>query len=454
MRFERGGAAVLAVFALVVGACSVEDEGSSGDGGEGGSVGETADAIGDFTFSEGGEWDPSPVVETVDDLDCGQTADDPTRGVTDTTIKVGGLLTSSGPTAALFGDAELGARARFERANTEGGVHGRTIDFVGAEDDGLDPARQVDAARRLVSDEVFAVVPLLSSIQSFRDPLCDAVMPHFGWGISGAWCHTTVGFPVTGCLTTDEPRYTAASFGSILRSLLEGTDNTVAFVGNEDEAARTGISVLSGALEGAGLETVYAENLLSPTAPIADASPIVNDVLTSNDGGPPATIYLITDFANTSAMTEAFSAAGYEGVILNAVGYDPRLAEFAAFEGTYTTLQWMPFESTDVAFVQQMTDDLDQYAPNASRGLVTAAGYMAADMFLAGLDATGPDLTVDSFMATMNDDFTYSTPDFRGEAHFPANHSTSVPCGTVVAHEDQEYSAVAPLACSDVHPVE
>ncbi|HEX8803240.1 MAG TPA: ABC transporter substrate-binding protein, partial [Acidimicrobiales bacterium] len=133
MRCGRGAATVLAALALLGAACSVEEDGGQGDdeGGSGGSVAASED------LTEGGTWDDSQVTETAADLDCGLSADDPTRGVTDTSVKVGGLITASGPTTALFTDAEAGARARFERANAEGGVHGRTIDFVGAEDDGL-----------------------------------------------------------------------------------------------------------------------------------------------------------------------------------------------------------------------------------------------------------------------------------------------------------------------------
>jgi len=443
MRFGRGGLAALAVAALVVGACSVEEDGGSADDGDG-SGNASADEAG---LTAGGGWDDAAVTETVDDLDCGLSAPDPDRGVTDTSVRVGGLLTESGPTTALFADAELGARARFERANAEGGVHGRTIDFVGAEDDGLESSRQVDAARRLVSDEVFAVVPLISAIPSWNDTLCEAVVPTFGWGITAEWCGTTIAFAITGCIVNPEPAYQSFGTGSIVEVLGEEAD-TIALLGNEDESARLGVDLLSEAFERNGFETVYAENLLSPTVPVADPSPIVNDILTSNDGGQPAIVYQISDFANTSTMTQALVAAGYEGDILNAVGYDPRLATFEAFEGSYTTLQWMPFESTDVPFVEQMAADLDGYAPDTPKSLPTASGYIAADLFLAGLEATGPDLTVDSFLETLNDDWVYPTPDFKGEVRFPANHVAAVPCGTLVVLEDQEYSAASPITCS------
>jgi ABC-type branched-subunit amino acid transport system substrate-binding protein len=435
----RAPAALLVVLALVAAACSSDD--SSGGGSEGTLDTEAAQ------LSEGGSWEAPGVEVAADDLECGTTAENPQRGVTDDSVKVGGLLTLSGATTALYTDAEVGARVRFERANAEGGVHGRTIDFAGAEDDGMESARQVDAARRLVDEEVFAVVPLLSAIPSWRDTFCEAVMPTFGWAFTAAWCGTTTSFGITGCLVNPDRTYNSIAVGAIVEAL-EGTDNTIALIGNEDEAAQIGQQKTADALERYGVEVVYSENILSPTSPIADASPVVNDITTSNDGAPPAMVYQITDFSNTSAITQALVAAGYEGKLLNAVGYDPRLAEFEGFDGSLVNLQWAPFESTDVDFVQQMNADFDEYAADANRGLPAAGGYIAADMFLAALEETGPDLTVESFLQTLNGGWTYSTPGFRGDVTFPMNHVISSPCANLVELSGGEYSAATPIVCN------
>src|SRR6185312_2392779 len=57
-----------------------------------------------------------------------------TGGVSATSIKVAGL-----GDAFVYGGADVGAKARFQRANDAGGVHGRTIDYAGFTDDGGDP---------------------------------------------------------------------------------------------------------------------------------------------------------------------------------------------------------------------------------------------------------------------------------------------------------------------------
>ena len=91
--------------------------------------------------------------------------------------------------------------------------------------------------------------------------------------------------------------------------------------------------------------------------------------------------------------------------------------------------------------------DFDEYAPELNRGLPAAAGYVAADMFLAALEEAGPDLTVDSFLETLNGGWVYSTPGFRGDAKFPENHVLGVPCSGVVQLQDGEFSAATPIVC-------
>ena len=398
--------------------------------------------------TEGGAWSPAAVTVKTSDLECGAKAPDPKRGVTPTSIKIAGLGTMSGPTVSIFSDAEAGARARFARANAEGGVHGRRIEFTGMQDDGLDPTRQVDVARRLIADGAFAAAPVMTQIPNFKQTFCDGVMPHFGWGFNSAWCGSGIAFPVTGCIVGPKSDYLSIGAGAV-DDLVNGRPKTIALLGNEEEAAQLGNVVLKEGFQSSGYQVVYAENPLSGRSPIADASPLVNAIMTSADGGPPTFVYLVADFANTNTMVQALRAGGFEGTILSALGYDPRLASAQQFQGLYTTLQWAPFEAADNPFVAQMAKDFDRYEPATSKGLPAAGGYISADMLVAALDAAGPDLTVDSFISTLNHDWVYSTPGFRGEARFPANHVIAVPCGTIVVLHDQRFEQTSPLACTD-----
>lgn len=86
-----------------------------------------------------------------------------TRGVTDTEIRLGGVHDLSGVFAAVSNPALRGANLRFEEANSAGGIHGRRIRYI-VEDHGYQVPRTVQAANKLVlRDEIFGMVLTLGT---------------------------------------------------------------------------------------------------------------------------------------------------------------------------------------------------------------------------------------------------------------------------------------------------
>lgn len=77
-------------------------------------------------------------------------------GITAKRILLGGTVPLSGE-AAAFGSVGPGAKAYFAYVNSQGGVHGRTIEYR-YYNDAYDPAQTVQQTRKLVEqDEVFAI---------------------------------------------------------------------------------------------------------------------------------------------------------------------------------------------------------------------------------------------------------------------------------------------------------
>jgi branched-chain amino acid transport system substrate-binding protein len=88
-----------------------------------------------------------------------------TPGITRDRILIGGTGPLSGPEVAYAG-VVIGADAYFRYVNDNGGVHGRRIEYRYL-DDGYDPARTVQATRRLVQqDRVFAMFNMVGSEQN------------------------------------------------------------------------------------------------------------------------------------------------------------------------------------------------------------------------------------------------------------------------------------------------
>ena len=77
-------------------------------------------------------------------------------GATDREIRIGHLNPYSGP-ASAYGTIGRALTAFFDKVNHEGGVRGRRLKFISV-DDGYNPAKALEATRRLVEqDEVLLV---------------------------------------------------------------------------------------------------------------------------------------------------------------------------------------------------------------------------------------------------------------------------------------------------------
>jgi ABC-type branched-subunit amino acid transport system substrate-binding protein len=83
-------------------------------------------------------------------------------GANDKEIKIGGISPYSGP-ASSYGTIGKGIKAYFDKVNAEGGVNGRKLNFI-SYDDGYNPSRTVEMARKLVEqDEVLLIFNVLGT---------------------------------------------------------------------------------------------------------------------------------------------------------------------------------------------------------------------------------------------------------------------------------------------------
>ena len=111
----------------------------------------------------------------------------PVPGVTDTAIKIGTFQAMSGPVAIIGTSVAKGMQAYFEYINKQGGINGRKIELIIA-DDQFNPAKTVVETRRLVeNDGVFAMVGCLGTpgVLAVMDYLQDSEVPFVYQG-SGA----------------------------------------------------------------------------------------------------------------------------------------------------------------------------------------------------------------------------------------------------------------------------
>ncbi|EFC84143.1 ABC transporter substrate-binding protein [Parafrankia sp. EUN1f] len=439
IRLVAAAATALAVIASAVGCSS---DGTPQDGPT--VAADTVKAGPPSGWSDGGY--------TVDaaSLKCGQTAANPTRGVTDNEITIGGLAYLTSASGSSMAGTELGAQARFDRANAEGGVNGRKINYVGTLDDGNDPARNSAQAKALVDKNIFAAVPVMTSSANYLDTFCGETVPFFGWGFNLGFCETSIGFGVTGC-QFPEGDVTSTTYGLMIQAMFGGdaSGKTTALVGVDNDSARAGLKQLGEQIRSVGVKTVYEENPI-PVAGITDTTAVVNALMTSNNGAPPDVVLYVADFNSVIKMTAAMTAAGYEGKNLNPVGYDPRLAGFKDLQKSYTIVQWQPGVDTSVPAIKQLTEDFAKYAPDQAISLPAMAGYWAADMFVQAATKAGRDLTVDKLLKVLNSDYSYYVEGAVPETRWPLNHNISSPCASIVQLNGDKYDITSKLSCGSL----
>ncbi|GAA3168398.1 ABC transporter substrate-binding protein [Nonomuraea roseoviolacea] len=379
-------------------------------------------------------------------------------GVTATTVKVGGVLTKTSASGYSTKDAEIGARARFERANAEGGVNGRKIEFVGAEDDGQDAAKGDAAARKLVQkDQVFALVPVHAPNFGGAAFLEQQGVPWFGWATGPQWCGTRTGFGYNGCLAPRKGAGSQTWWGRQMADLLGGAQGKSVYVQTTDSSgSKYGGTTISQSFAAAGFELAGVNSGLPAAAPPPDWLPYVNKIMTSDGGkAPDVVVSVIAGTKFNVGLYSALKRAGYRGVLTDATSYDAAIlkdpASAQAMEGVVAAPMFEPFEST-APEIAAFKADVEKVAPGATLTQHMAIGYWAADIFLDLLAKTGKDLTREKFLATANGGYSYENAGF-GRIRFPQDHTEPNGCGALVKLEGGAFKVAKSMKCFDNVPL-
>ncbi|MEU4063179.1 ABC transporter substrate-binding protein [Streptomyces wedmorensis] len=374
------------------------------------------------------------------------------RGVTADTIKVGGIVSMTTASGYSKKDTDLGARARYDRANAEGGVNGRKIQYLGAEDDGQDPARNLAAARKLVQqDEVFAVSPMSSVTFAGADFLDGQKVPTVGWGTLPSFCGPAHIYGFNGCLVPTPGGTLNQTWPESLAAVLGGArGKSVALIAGDNDAGKFGIRTFTQGFKAAGFQVAYAKAVVPATSMPSDWSAYTKEILRSGPGGgaPDAVVSVMQTPYNIGLFT-ALKRSGYKGLITDPTDYDPGLlakeATKQALDGVHVLLQFQPFESDSPA-MRQFKDDIKKAAgKDVPLNMHMMTGYMSADLFLSIARKAGKDLTVESFQnaaAGFSDSGT-----LVGDRAEPKGKKESFGCGALVRLKNGRYEVAVPFKC-------
>ena len=150
---------------------------------------------------------------------------------------------------------------------------------------------------------------------------------------------------------------------------------------------------------------------------------------------------------NVTGLQNKLLELGYQGVLTNAVGYDPRLA--SQHVGSSVFIQFNAFESAQQGntAMQQIIDEVRAVKADQLLTQPVLAGYLSADMFVQMLKKTGRNLTEERFLRAANRNFKYELKDVVGSISFPAGHERGGTCGTLVESEGTSYTIRVPFDC-------
>jgi branched-chain amino acid transport system substrate-binding protein len=358
------------------------------------------------------------------------------------TIKIGLVTSLTGSLAADYGPAEAGAQARIDAVNAGGGVNGRQLELVTADDQSTAEG-VVTAVHQLVErDEVFAVIGMSASLFSVSDYLQEQGVPVTGAGFDGPeWGQQ----PNTNMFSLDpiDPDYPPTTiWGEFFKSI--GV-TSVAGIGFADIPSSSGsIEQIQQGVEAAGLEAGYT-NVSIPYG----TSDFTSVVLQMKEAGVDGYV-CSCDSATELALATAVEQAGLDAEGVLSVGYsqatlDDESAKAVA-DGLYAYSYYVPYEletdGTEAMLAALAESDGDQEEGDIP-GYALSTGYLSADLMITGLEEAGDDPTRESFISGLR---TVTAYDAGGVLPAPISfaedqfgHSLSEPCNYFVQLQGDEF---------------
>lgn len=326
---------------------------------------------------------------------CGNTSES-AQGVTDTSVKVGNSIATSGPLAPVGVPFKAGIEAYFKMVNDGGGVDGRTIEYV-HQDDEFNPEKGKAAVDKMINDEkIFAFVghfgtPIVgATLNDIKEAGIPAVYFATGTGLlynENAQGSDRVAYPV-------QPVYPME--GRILAAWSMGEFNakTIGVVYTNDDAGK---DLLSGIESQAKDITVVAEQV-PPNA--EDVSAAVTKLKDSN-----VDVVVIAAIQGTfpQVAKELAKQGLHKPTLTTYVNADQRMTQLVAEDvnGQFDIYANAWVDMTKPAIEDYRTWVAQVSNEDLSNNAYAMTGWIAAHFFVEGLKNVEGDLTWESYMTAM-----------------------------------------------------
>ncbi|MBA2778106.1 ABC transporter substrate-binding protein [Billgrantia kenyensis] len=304
-------------------------------------------------------------------------------------LKMGLVAPLSGASASLGTGMREGIEARFAEVNAAGGVHGKRLVLL-SRDDHYEPLRAAPETRQLIEEE-----EILASIGNVGTPTAIVTIPLHQQ-------HQTLlygAFTGAGGLRLEPPdRYVInyrASYVQETAAMIEGllqagiAPQEIAFFTQNDGYGDAGYIGGIRALEAHGFDdaqdlahgryTRNTRNIHQGLATILQAPVTPRAIIIVGTYGPAA------DFIR-EARTDLPEALFLNVSFVGSQALADELGEMA--EGVIVT-QVVPPLDADLPAVHAYRDALARHDQSAEPGFISLEGYLAASLFIKGLEAAG-----------------------------------------------------------------
>jgi ABC-type branched-subunit amino acid transport system substrate-binding protein len=315
-------------------------------------------------------------------------------GVTENTIRIGSCAALEGPASFLGLQMIIGARAYFGIINDQGGVHGRKIELVTA-NDSYDPDQAPGCFERLMKEDVFAGAFFVGTPTAVKYiPLAEAKkFPILGF--------------FTGAQILYEPpkRYIFNVRASYFDETREQVDNLWDALGYR----KIGVLYQDDAFGKAVLEGVDRALERHHSAPVArgtfprntlDVAEGIKEVRAAN----PEAVVLVGPYAPVAAILKQARAEGWHPLFLTVsfVGTEGLLrAAPQDSEGIVITQVVPPYDRTDLPTVKLYRDALQKYMGNTPPSFISLEGFVDAMTLTDALKLAGKDLTREKLVSAI-----------------------------------------------------
>ncbi|MER6978317.1 ABC transporter substrate-binding protein [Streptomyces carpinensis] len=379
------------------------------------------------------------------------------RGINGKVITIGGTGTNTKAGQHTLPGLDVGAKARFARANREGGVNGYTFNYVGFQDDNGQPGASQQATQDLVeSKNAFALVPYVPASGVNGDYIVKHKVPAFGWLGQDfcAWDKNPWMFSTTGqgsCPSVLPGK--AVGTSSALEQYLKATGKDVSSVkfgifSSSDPYGKAGAIGAKATAENLGMDVVYAvADLPSATEPpLTDYTPIASRIMASGAN-------VVSASVTAPALLGVYGALkslGWTGDMIygqaaQALLDNPSTARIVDGMIGTTNAGALAFGTDSFA---QVTEDLKAIGSNApADGIGTVTTYWAADLFLQAFAKIQGKPTTEKLANVLNGGtFTYQAiPGVTCSQSWPVGRVLGSACAGVVKY-DAASKQLKPLA--------